>query len=37
MCCGRSSGKPKKKSTSREIKRKPMPVDQKQDNKEEKK
>ena len=37
MCCGRSSGKPKRKSTSRVVKKKPITTDIKPDNKEEEK
>ncbi len=36
MCCGRSSGKSKRKSTSRVIKKKPVPNEPKPKTKEEK-
>lgn len=37
MCCGRSVGKSKRKSTSRVVKKKPVEPEVKNDNKEEKK
>jgi len=37
MCCGRSSGKPKRRGNSRVIKRKPIKPETKNENKEENK
>lgn len=37
MCCGRSSGKPKRRSNTRVIKRKPVQPEVKEEKKEDKK